>query len=201
MSKLMIALFVTAGLALAGPAAAQMYAPKPASVSTAKDVYTEAKTNADAQYKIDKDSCSSLSGNSRDICLAAAKGKEGIARAEAEATYERTPKAREDARVAHAQASYDVAVEKCDELAGNGRDVCVKQAKAELVKGKSDAKVDRVTADSNDDAATKQAEARKEARAAERDAEFKVAMEKCDVLAGGAKDTCVDGARMRFGKI
>jgi len=201
MSKLMIALFVTAGLALAGPAAAQMYAPKPASVSTAKDVYTEAKTNADAQYKIDKDSCSSLSGNSRDICLAAARGKEGIARAEAEATYERTPKAREDARVAHAQASYDVAVEKCDELAGNGKDVCVKQAKAELVKGKSDAKVDRVTADSNDDAATKQAEARKEARAAERDAEFKVAMEKCDVLAGGAKDTCVDGARMRFGKI
>jgi len=201
MSKLMIALFVTAGLALAGPAAAQMYAPKPASVSTAKDVYTEAKTNADAQYKIDKDSCSSLSGNSRDICLAAARGKEGIARAEAEATYERTPKAREDARIAHAQASYDVAVEKCDELAGNGKDVCVKQAKAELVKGKSDAKVDRVTADSNDDAATKQAEARKEARAAERDAEFKVAMEKCDVLAGGAKDTCVDGARMRFGKI
>jgi hypothetical protein len=178
-----------------------MYAPKPASVSTAKDVYTEAKTNADAQYKIDKDSCSSLSGNSRDICLAAARGKEGIARAEAEATYERTPKAREDARIAHAQASYDVAVEKCDELAGNGKDVCVKQAKAELVKGKSDAKVDRVTADSNDDAATKQAEARKEARAAERDAEFKVAMEKCDVLAGGAKDTCVDGARMRFGKI
>jgi hypothetical protein len=201
MSKLMIALFVTAGLVLAGPAAAQMYAPKPASVSTAKDVYTEAKTNADAQYKIDKDSCSSLSGNARDICLAAARGKEGIARAEAEATYERTPKAREDARVAHAQASYDVAVEKCDELAGNGRDVCVKQAKAELVKGKSDAKVDRVTADSNDEAATKQAEARKEARAAERDAEFKVAMEKCDVLAGGAKDTCVDGARMRFGKI
>jgi len=201
MSKLMIALFVTAGLALAGPAAAQMYAPKPASVSTAKDVYTEAKTNADAQYKIDKNSCSSLSGDSRDICLAAARGKEGIARAEAEATYERTPKAREDARIAHAQASYDVAVEKCDELAGNGKDVCVKQAKAELVKGKSDAKVDRVTADSNDDAATKQAEARKEARAAERDAEFKVAMEKCDVLAGGAKDTCVDGARMRFGKI
>ena len=201
MSKLMIALYVAAGLVLAGPAAAQMYAPKTASTPTSKDVYTEAKASADAQYKIDKDACSSLSGNANDICLAAAKGKEGIARAEAEAAYEKTPKAREDARVAHAQASYDVAIEKCDELAGNGKDVCVKQAKSELVKGKSDAKVDRVTADTNKDAATKQADARKEAQVAEREAAFRVAIEKCDVLAGGAKDTCVDGARMRYGKI
>jgi hypothetical protein len=201
MSKLMIALYVAAGLLLGGPAAAQMYAPKPAPMPTSKDVYTEAKARADAQYRIDKDSCSSLSGNANDICLAAARGKESIARAEAEAAYENTPKARENARVAHAQAIYDVAIEKCDGLAGNGRDVCVKEAQAELVKGKSDARVDRVTADTNSDAATKQTAARKEARAAERDAEFKVAMEKCDVLAGGAKDTCVDGARMRFGKI
>jgi hypothetical protein len=194
-------MYVAAGLALAGPAAAQMYAPKTASTPAAKDVYTAAKSSADAQYKADKVACSSLSGNANDICLAAARGKEGIARAEAEAAYENTPKARESARVAHAQASYDVAIEKCDGLAGNGRDVCVKQAKSELVKGRSEAKVDRVTADTNNDAATKQADARKDAQAAARDAEFKVAMEKCDVLAGGAKDTCADGARMRYGKI
>ena len=142
-----------------------------------------------------------MSGNANDICLAAAKGKEAIARAEAEAAYEKTPKAREDARVAHAQASYDVAIEKCDELAGNGKDVCVKQAKAALVKGKADAKLDRVTTDTNNEAATKQADARKEAQSVARDAEFKVAIEKCDVLAAGAKDTCADGARMRYGKI
>ena len=59
--------------------------------------------------------------------------KEAKAKAEAEAAYANTPKARESARVAHAQASYDVAIEKCDDLAGNTKDVCVKEAKAALV--------------------------------------------------------------------
>ena len=50
------------------------------------------------------------------------------------------------------------------------------------------------------DAATKQAEARKEASADKRDAEYKVAIEKCDALAGAAKDTCVGNAKVQFGK-
>src|SRR6202140_3568299 len=142
MSKLMIALFVTAGLGIAGPGAAQTYAPKTDSAPVSKDSYTMAKTNADAQYKIDKDACSSLSGNAKDICAAEAKGKDNVAKADAEAAYENTPKAREKARVAHAQANYDVAIEKCDDLAGNRKDVCVKESKAEFVKGKANAKVD-----------------------------------------------------------
>src|ERR1700675_4328219 len=125
MSRLMIALFVTAGLAIAGPAAAQTYAPKSDRTPMSKDSYTTAKKDADAQYKVDKDACSSQSGNAKDICLAQAKGKDKVAKADAEAVYENTPKAREKARVALAQANYDVAVEKCDDLAGNPKDVCV----------------------------------------------------------------------------
>ena len=120
-----------------------------------------------------------------------------VAKADAEAAYENTPKARENARIAHAQANYDVAIEKCDDLAGNPKDVCVKEAKAELVKGKADAKVDRVTADTRHDAATKQADASKEATADKRDAEYKVAIEKCDALAGTAKETCVSNAKVQ----
>jgi len=67
--------------------------------------------NADAQYKIDKDACSTLSGNAKDICVAEAKGKDNVAKADADAAYENTPKAREHARVAHAQANYDVAID------------------------------------------------------------------------------------------
>ena len=111
-----------------------------------------------------------------------------------------TPKARENARIAHAQANYNVAIEKCDDLAGNRKDVCVKEAKAGLVKGKANAKVDRVAADTNRAAATKQAEARKDASADKRDAEYKVAIEKCDALAGPAKDACVSNAKAQFGK-
>ena len=119
--------------------------------------------NAEAQYKMDKDACSSRSGNAKDICLAEATGKEKIAKADAEAAYKNTPKAREDARATRAEATYNVAKEKCDELSGNPKDVCVKEADAALVKAKADAKVDRVAADTQQDAAAKQADARKEA--------------------------------------
>jgi hypothetical protein len=200
MSKLLIALFVAAGLGFAGSAAAQMYALKTTSTSMSKESYTMATKNADAQYKIDKEACSPLSGNAKDICVAEAKGKYNVAKAEAEAAYKNTPKARENARVAHAQANYDVAIEKCDDLAGNVKDVCVKEAKAELVKGKANAKVDRVTSDTRQDAATKQADARKDANADKRDAEYKVAIEKCDALAGPAKDACVSNAKAQYGK-
>ena len=200
MSKLMIALFVSAGLGFAGTAAAQMYASKTTVTPMSKDSYAMAKTNADAQYKVDKDACSSLSANAKDICMAEAKGKDNMAKADAEAAYQNTPKHRENARIAHAQAAYDVAIEKCDDLAGNAKDVCVKEAKAALVKGKADAKVDRVVADTRQDAAVKQTDARKEASADKRDADYKVAIEKCDALAGPAKDACVSSAKSQFGK-
>jgi len=200
MSKLMIALFVSAGLGISGTAAAQMYAAKTTVSPMSKDSYEMAKTNADAQYKVDKDACSSLSANAKDICIAEAKGKDNMAKADAEAAYQNTPKHRENARVVHAQAAYDVAIEKCDDLAGNAKDVCVKEAKAALVKGKADANVDRVVADTREDAAVKQTEARKEASADKRDADYKVAIEKCDALAGSAKDSCVSSAKAQFGK-
>jgi hypothetical protein len=165
-----------------------------------RDGYAVAKKNADAQYKLDAEACSSLSGNARDICIAEAKGRDNVTKADAEAAYENTPKARQGARVAHAQAAYNVSVEKCDDLAGNAKDVCVKEAKAALVKGKAEAKVDRVTADTRQEAGAKQAEARKDANADKRDAEYKVAIEKCDALAGPTKDACVSNAKVEYGK-
>ncbi len=196
MSKLMIALLVGASVGFAGVSMAQMASPAPMS----KANYTQAMKDADAQYKTAKSACASLSGNAKDICAAEAKGKHNVAKAETEAAYKHTPKARESARVAHAQATYDVAIQKCDDLAGNTKDVCVKEAKAALVKGKADAKVDRVAADSSKEAATTQAEARKDASADKREAEYKVAIEKCDALAGAAKDACVSSAKSKYGK-
>jgi len=196
MSRLMIALLVGASVGFAGASMAQMASP----ASMSKANYTQAMKDADAQYKIAKSACASLSGNAKDICAAEATGKHNVAKAETEAAYKHTPKARESARVAHAQATYDVAIQKCDDLAGNTKDVCVKEAKAALVKGKADAKVDRVAADSSKEAATTQAEARKDASADNREVDNKVAKEKCDALAGAAKDACVSSAKSRYGK-
>jgi hypothetical protein len=202
MSKLLIALFVSAGLGVAG-CATQREAPTAAAKPAApisKDAYDTIVKSADMQYKTEKDACASRSGNAKDICLAEAKGKEKVANADAEAAYKNTPKEREEARVTRAEATYDVAKEKCDELSGNPKDVCVKEANAALVKAKADAKVDRVAAETRRDAETKQVEARNEATKDKRDADYKVAIEKCDALAGGAKDTCVSGAKAQYGK-
>jgi hypothetical protein len=206
MSKLMIALFVAAGLGLAGCATAQRDAPTTAMKPMApvapisKEAYDVAVRNAETQNKTDKDACSSRSGNAKDICLAEANGKEKVAKADAEARYTNTPKARESARITRTEATYNVAKEKCDDLSGNSKDVCVKEADAVLVKAKADAKVDRVTADTHQDAAAKQADARREANTEKRNAEYKVAIEKCDALAGTTKDACVSSAKVQYGK-
>jgi hypothetical protein len=165
-----------------------------------KDAYDVAVKNADAQGKMDKDACLSRTGNAKDICLAEANGKEKVAKADAEAAFKNTPNAREDMRDTRAEATYGVAKQKCDALAGNPKDVCVKEADAALVKAKADAKVDRVAADANKDAATKQADAAKEASADKRNVDYKVAIEKCDAFAGAAKDSCVSSAKSQFGK-
>jgi len=190
-SRLMVALFAAAGLCLAGGASAQMMS---------KEARDQAIKNAEAQYKTDKAACDALKGNAKDICTEEAKGKEKVAKAEAKAAYENTPKARENARLARADATYEVAKEKCDDLAGNAKDVCVKEAKATYVKAKADAKVDRVATDAKQDAVQKTASAQREAADDKRDANYKVAIEKCDSLAGTAKDACVRDAKVRFGK-
>ena len=205
MSKLLIALFVAAGLGLAGCATqsdTRVAAAKPMAPAApiTKDAYDTAVRNADTQYKMDKDGCASRSGNAKDICLAEASGKENVAKANAEAAYKATPKAREDARVARAEATHNVAKEKCDDLSGNAKDVCVKEADAALVKARADAKVDRVAADTQQDSTAKQADARQQAEQDKRDADYKVAAEKCDALSGSAKNTCVSNAKLQYGK-
>ncbi len=204
MYKVFIALFMTASLGLTG-CATQKEAPvataKPvAAAPISKEAYDTAVRNAETQYKNDKDACSSRSGNAKDICLAEASGREKVAKADAEAAYKNTPKAREDARIARAEATHNVAKEKCDDLSGNAKDVCVKEADAALTKAKADAKVDRVAADTKEDAAAKQSDARRKADEEKRDADYKVAVEKCDALSGAAKTTCVNDAKVRYGK-
>jgi hypothetical protein len=190
-SQLLLAMIASAGLGLAGTAT---------TAPMSKDAHDMAIKNAESQSKMDREACKSLSGNAKDVCIEEAKGKEKIAKADADAALEDTPKNREKARVARADAAYDVAKEKCDDLTGNPKDVCVKEAKAAHTKALADAKVDRVAADTRESAAEKTANARKEATEDKRDAEYKVAIEKCDALSGTAKDSCVRDARMRFGK-
>ena len=86
-------------------------------------------------------------------------------------------------------ADYKVAKEKCDDQAGNDKDVCVKEAKAVEGKALADGKMGQEIG-----------EAKADANAAKRDADYKVAVEKCDAMAGDAKAGCLDAAKASFGK-
>ena len=167
---------------------------------TAPDTYKVEKERIAAQYKADADRCKALSGNAHDICVKQAKGKEKIARAELEASYKDTDKARYDARVTRADADYDVAKEKCDDLAGNPKDVCLKEAKAARTRAIADAKVARVSREQAQKAAAKTDDQRRDAAKETRDADYAVARAKCDTLAGSAKDRCLDDAKARYGR-
>lgn len=166
-----------------------------------------AKDSIEATYKADKEKCDALTANAnanaKDICQKEAKGKEKVAQAELEAQYKPSPRNTQKVAEARADAAYEVAKEKCDDLKGNEKDVCEKDAKAARVKAKADAKVIAAQAKPAGNPAEKAAdvaEARKDANAAKNDANYQAAKERCDALSGNAKSACVDDIKRMYGK-
>lgn len=176
-----------------------------------KDAYQAGKKQIASDYKTAKAKCRSFSGNAKDICAAAARGTEKVALADHETSYKPSVKTRYEALLAKAAADYAVAKERCDDKAGNVKDVCVTEAKAAATSAKADAKAQMKTSDANaaaniktadarGDASSKIVAARKDATADKVDAEYKVAKEKCDAYSGSAKDNCVSQAKLQFGR-
>ena len=154
-----------------------------------KAAYKAGETRISAEYKTDKAACGSMSGNAKDICIQEAKGKEKVARAELKFDYSGKPADQTKMQVAKAEAAYAIAKEKCDDQAGNAKDVCQKEAKAVEVKAKADAKMAKQIGEAKTDAAQEK-----------RDADYKVAAEKCEAMAGDAKASCMTAAKTKFGK-
>ena len=177
------------GVAIAALFAAQFAVSGAFAATMSKTEYSAAKDHISADYKADKAACATSSGNAKDVCQEQAKGKEKVARAELE--YNSSGKATDANKVAVAKAdsTYAVAKEKCDDKAGNAKDLCVTEAKATHTKALADAKLTK-----------KVGEAKKDAAEDKSDANYKVATEKCDSLAGDAKAACVSAAKARFNK-
>ncbi|MGZ4139360.1 MAG: BON domain-containing protein [Actinomycetota bacterium] len=111
-----------------------------AAQAMSKDEYKAAGKSIAADYKAAAASCATLKGNAKDICMAEAKGKEKVAKAELEARRKPGDKAAYDVSIAKAEAGYAVAKEKCDDQAGKDKTACVKEAKAAEARAKADAK-------------------------------------------------------------
>jgi hypothetical protein len=155
----------------------------------AKADYTAEKSRISADYKTDKAACDAMKANAKDICVEEAKAKEKVALADLEFRY--TGKAADGTKLqmVRADTAYAVAKEKCDDLKGNDKDVCVKEAKAVQAKATADAKMVK-----------KVSEARTDAAQTKVDADYKVAAEKCDAMSGDAKTACMNAAKAKFGK-
>ena len=177
------------GFKLALLSAALLALPLAQAAAMSKAEYQSTKTHIKADYTSDKAACGSRSGNAKDICIEEGKAKQSVALAELEYAYSGKASDRNKVQVAKAESSFAVAKERCDDLAGHPKAVCVQEAKAVKVKALADAKLGKEVG-----------EARKDAAIDTRDADYQVAIEKCAALAGDAKTNCVAAAKTTYGK-
>lgn len=163
--------------------------PMAGAATMAKPDYTASKERIKATEKSERDACKTSTGNAKDVCTEEAKSKAKVGLADLEYAY--TAKPRDQAKIAEVRAdsTYAVAKERCDDQTGNAKDVCLKEAKAVQTKAKADAKMNM-----------KVAEVRKDGNQDKRDADYKVASERCGAMAGAPKDACVAEAKARYGK-
>jgi hypothetical protein len=165
-----------------------------------KTDYAAEKARINATQDADVARCTQLAGNARDVCKLEVQGARKVAMAQLDARNKATREAAYDVRVVRAKADYAVATEKCDDLAGNDKDVCVKAAKSAEVAALADAKANKKIVDAGVKANKTMVEAKVDANQDKMTAEYKVAVEKCDALAGVSKDNCVTNAKTRYGK-
>ena len=168
--------------------AAVLLLPVAQAASMSKADYKAGKAHLNEEYKTEKAACDAQAGNAKDICVEEAKGKEKVALAELKYSYSGKSKDQTKVLVAKAKSAYEVAKQKCDDKAGNEKDVCVKEAKAGETTALADAKLGQQIH-----------EATKDADEDKRGAEHKAALEKCYSLAGDAKDNCIAAAKTKYG--
>lgn len=152
-----------------------------------KPVYDGAKEDIKTSYKADRDACSKLSGNAKDICVEEAKGREKVALAQLEYNYSGSPGDEIKLMETRAEARYEVAKERCDDRSGDAKDLCQREAKTAHDKAKAEIKMNK-----------KVSEAVDEAESTRLKSEYKLANEKCNSLAGDAKSSCVASAKARY---
>lgn len=151
--------------------------------------YTAAKERAAAAYKEAMVRCQPMTGHDRDLCAVDAKATEKRAKASAEASFKGTVKAKTDLEIARADADLMVAKVACDARAARERELCVTEAQATQVRIVSAARARKAAAD-----------AKADALADTREAQYKVMLARCDAMPGAEKDNCVTSAKSAHAK-
>lgn len=95
-----------------------------------RQAFKAAESKIEAVARSERKACETRKGRAAELCAKEAKAREKIAKAELEADYRPSPDSAQEARNVKANAEYDVAREKCDDLKGAARDRCITAAKS-----------------------------------------------------------------------
>ena len=109
--------------------------------------YKAATDKAAASYKTAKAACDAQSGNAKDICEEQAKLDRAQAELDATTKYKNDKNSLEKARIAVADARYELDEEKCDSMSGASKDSCMSTAKSQQTAAINDAKAGKQAAD------------------------------------------------------
>lgn len=94
------------------------------------NAYKAAKDKAESDYKVAKDGCKSLKRNAEDVCKEEAKVAQARAELDATTQYQNDAKDIEKAKRKLADAEYDLAKERCDDMSGSAKSACKSDAKS-----------------------------------------------------------------------
>lgn len=94
------------------------------------NAYKAAKDRAESDYKAAKDRCKELKGNAEDVCKEEAKVAQARAELDATTQHHNTAKDIEKSRRKLADAEYDLAKERCDDMSGSAKSACKNDAKS-----------------------------------------------------------------------
>lgn len=156
-------------------------------VNYSKPVLDGARDDIKATYRSAKDACDKMSGNAKDICIEDAKGREKVSLAWLDYNNSGSDADLNKLNEAIYESRYEVADERCEDLSGDAKDVCQREAKTVRDKAKADAKMSKKINDAMDTA-----------EAAKMKADYKLAAERCGTLSGERKDVCVASAKARY---
>jgi hypothetical protein len=108
--------------------------------SPAVEAYRAQLLRAKEEYRAERQRCDRLPRTEREPCVAQARAAQERSRAEARATFHDSPRARMEARIAVAEADYDLALVQCKAAAE--RDACEAAARVERARATERARLD-----------------------------------------------------------
>jgi hypothetical protein len=169
------------------------------SAAMSKDAYKAQQKHIEAEYDAAQARCKPLKGNARDVCNEQVRGERDVSIAELELQYKPTPEADEKLRVAKAEATYAVSLQRCKSMDGSAKEICRKDAKAVFAGAKAEAALQKDVV-AHTMAAERVVRERTEVADRQLEAQFNAARERCQQLPDEGRANCLLDVNRRFNR-